>query len=283
MNKQQYLDFIAQGRLEEGIKMFLSSENGPSRDEVLLLSGRLANLDRQKNLLGMRFEDYSMAKSPISNSFMEIINQHFKGAISPSLSVNETQTMTNPLVAFNKLYRDSIHADLDGLNFVEANVRNYVAQLSNIFSNNAGLINTFLQPLLAPAYTNVNATMADKRQILKGILESLVAKEANFRTRLESQVEKLNAETTFVETLNLFFTNPTPTGWKRVYSSVGQRLNDRSLFGADVSAAWDVWDTKLGNLDDFDIAFDLASGTQLRSDLGTFLATNLQPKNFNYA
>ncbi len=190
----------------------------------------------------------------------------------------------NQLVRFNSLYKDRIHADLDGLNFNENNVRSYVLHLGEIFVNPA-LFNSFLQPLNDATYNDVNATMADKREVLKGILETLVKKEDGFRTRLTAQVEKLNSEVEFVELLNNFFKNPTPKGWTAVYQSVGQRFADRSLFGQGVSDAWDVWNVKLSALDQFDIAFafDIAdTSSQMRCDLGAFLAANLQIKNFNY-
>ena len=285
MTNQDLKTLVAQDRLDQVFSELSKVADKYVINDVYQLQGRYNTLLRNIRLNLVDFQGQSLIKAQITDALFTLIDSLFETTAAstpaPTPAPTPVQMNTNPLKAFNKLYQDSIHADLNSLNFVENEIRSYIAQLGSIFSNPA-LFNAFLQPLNESAYNDVNASLADKRYILQGILESLVTKEQSLRTRLEVQIKKTNAEVDFVERLNQFFTNPTPTGWKNVYTSVGERFSDRSLFSEQVSVAWDVWNAKISQLDTIDIAFDLAQGERLRHDLGTFLATNLQIKNFNY-
>lgn len=285
MTNQDLKLLVSENRLDEVFPELLQVADKYVINDVYQLQGRYNKLSRDIRLGLVDFQGQTLIKAQITACLFDLIDSLFKttaaAASTPASTPAPTPMNTNPLKAFNSLYRDSIHADLNSLNFVESEIRSYIAQLGSIFSNPA-LFNAFLQPLNEPAYNDVNTSLADKRYILQGILESLVTKEQSLRTRLEVQIKKTNDEVDFVERLNQFFTNPTPTGWKNVYTTVGERFSDRSLFGENVTVAWEVWNAKISQLDVFDIAFDLAKGERLRSDLGIFLATNLQIKNFNY-
>lgn len=269
-------NLVAKGFLKEAID--LARQQNPSNSDLTLLSSRLAEADRLKNLGMMTNGEYTIERSKIVNAVLEFAKEP---AQPQSAQPAQPQPIMNKnlLVSFDDLYRDGINRDLKGNSFDESRVRHYVDTLAAIF-NMPQVFAALLDPLALSTYKY--GSSPEQNAILEEVLKTLVSKHDGWRGRLEVKVKLQNAELTFQETIINFLKNPTIQNWSACKKAVNERLADTSLYGPNVQTAWKVWCTKLDAFDMFDMGFEMAEGTQNNSDFVTWVRNNLNIKNFNY-
>lgn len=271
-------NLVAKGFLKEAIALAL--QQNPSNTDLTLLSSRLAEADRQKNLGMLNHKDYGIERANIVNAILEFAKESAQPQPAQPQPAQPQPTMNkNLLVSFDDLYRDGINRDLKGNSFDESRVRHYVDTLAAIF-NMPQVFAALLDPLALSTYKY--GSSPEQNAILEEVLKTLVSKHDAWRGRLEVKVKAQNAELTFQETIISFLKNPTIQNWNACKKAVNERLADTSLYGPNVQTAWKVWCTKLDAFDVFDLGFEMAEGTQNNSDFVTWVRNNLNIKNFNY-
>lgn len=276
-------EFFTSGRYDEGFQALVKATSGTRfESDVVLLQGNYANVTRNERLGMLSFSEAQIQRARILSGVFDIISDLDKQSPKPASATQQpTTTMqkTNVLVEFDDLYRDGINRDLKGSLFVEEKLRQYVQKLANIF-NMPQQFGALLNPLNQSDYTF--GSEAEKRNVIKGVLETLVSKHDGWRSRLESKVVSENLETTFQETIANFLKNPTTKNWKTCFAAVNDRLANQALYGPKVESAWRFWADQFNGLDEYDLGFEMAVGTQMHTDFLVWLRNNLNIKDFNY-